>query len=137
VIKRLPFDHNKSSFSEAVGVGVEELNELVERPEKFDGLELSKRLRVVSALGNIVMRMFTDSIHPSVKLFFHLTFDFEDDPTYSKHVELIENNLLKLMEEGSLDERMLKNIFLGTIHFLKLFGYAMEMVTEGVNRVLH
>jgi len=116
----LPFNHKTNSFTEAVSISPEELKECLAEPSKFDELSVEKKLRMVSFLGHISLRMLADCSHPAVKLFFYLS--FEPHTTYSEHVELIEKGLLKLLEERNEPcDKILRNIFLA----LRLFFEGM------------
>jgi len=116
----LPFNHKTNSFMEAVSISPEELKECLAEPSKFDELSVEKKLRMVSLLGHVSLRMLADCSHPAVKLFFYLS--FEPHATYSEHVELIEKGLLKLLEERNEPyDKILRNIFLA----LRLFFEGM------------
>jgi len=129
-METLPFNHETNSLMEAVSMSPEELKECLAKPSKFDELSVEKRLRMVSFLGHISLRMLADCSHPAVKLFFYLS--FEPHATYSEHVELIEKGLLKLLEERNESyDKILRNIFLALRFFFESM-FEVENIVKAI-----
>jgi len=108
-IQRLPFDHEKQNFFEAVGVSAEKLANILANSIPFSSLPLEERIRVVACTAHFIINYAMENRYVTSVVFSLLTANKKP----SECVEQLEEGVITLASKHPLGiERGVDDMYL-------------------------